>query len=146
MTPVHNLVNGCHADTGGLVNGDIDGTNGTVNGVHGGAHGFVNGIHDRNSGLVNGFQHSVQDNEMFITDLDGVDQPRLEPVAVIGFSLKFPQDATSPEAFWKILMEKRCSMTEWPKERLNLNAFYHPDSSRPDTVSLRLSLMPYHHL
>lgn len=25
-------------------------------------------------------------------------------------------------------------MTEWLKERLNLNAFYHPDSSRPDTI------------
>ena len=58
----------------------------------------------------------------------------VEPVAIVGFSLKFPQDATSPEAFWNMLVQKRCSMTEWPKERLNLDAFYHPDGNRPDTV------------
>lgn len=69
------------------------------------------------------------------------DEEPFEPIAIVGFSLKFPQEATSPEAFWKMLVEKRCSMTEWPKERLNLDAFYHPDSNRPDTV--RLSSLSY---
>ncbi|KAF6218696.1 hypothetical protein HO133_006047 [Letharia lupina] len=97
MTPVHKIVNGVHGGTGGLVNGNDGGTNGTVNGVHSGAHGSINGIHGGNSDHVNSPQHPVQDNATFITDLDGVDQPRLEPIAVIAFSLKFPQDATSPE-------------------------------------------------
>lgn len=142
MTPVH-FVHGIHGVTGGLVNGEDGGTNGAVNGVHSGTHGNVNGIHSGDSDLINGFQHPVQDSKKFITHLDGVDQPRLESIAVIGFSLKFPQDAASPEAFWKMLLEKRCSMTEWPKERLNLHAFYHPDSSRPDTVLSCSSLMPH---
>lgn len=64
--------------------------------------------------------------------VDGRD--KLDPIAIVGFSLKFPQDATSPEAFWKMMLEKRCAMTEWPKDRLNLEAFYHPDGNRPDTV------------
>ena len=59
---------------------------------------------------------------------------RLEPIAVIGFSSKFPQKGSTPEAFWEMLMSKKCAMTEWPEDRLNVNAFYHPDSSRPDTV------------
>ena len=59
-----------------------------------------------------------------------------EPIAVIGFSLKFPQEATTPEAFWQMLCDKKCSMTEWPRDRLNVDAFYHPDSKRPDTVGL----------
>ena len=58
----------------------------------------------------------------------------LEPIAVVGFSLRFPQEATSPESFWEMLAEKRCAMTEWPKDRINLDAFYHPDSNRTDTV------------
>lgn len=133
-------INSGHGDTNSTVKGVHGGTNGTTNGVDGGTNGIVNGINGGERDLVEGFHHSAQDSTMFATDLDGVDQPRLEPIAVIGFFLKFPQDATSSEAFWKMLMEKRCSMTEWPKERLNLNAFYHPDSSRPDTVLS--SLMP----
>ena len=106
ITPVQKSVNGTLGGASSLVN-SVDSC--TLNGMYGG-----------NSDLENGFQHSVWDNKKFVTDLDGVDQPQLEPIAVNGFSLKFPQDATSPEAFGKMLMEKRCSMTEWPKERLNL--------------------------
>ncbi len=62
----------------------------------------------------------------------------LEPIAIVGFSLKFPQEATSQEAFWSMLLEKRCAMTEWPSERLNFEAFHHPDKNRNDTVSIKI--------
>lgn len=61
---------------------------------------------------------------------------KLEPVAVVGFSLKFPQDGVSADSFWEMLIEKRCAMTEFPKDRINLNAFYHPDTDRNDTVMI----------
>lgn len=61
-----------------------------------------------------------------------------ESIAIIGFSLKFPQDATSSETFWDMLMQKRSACTEFPKDRLNVEAFYHPDPKRPDTVPLIL--------
>ena len=57
-----------------------------------------------------------------------------EPIAIVGFSLKYPQDADSPASFWKMLEEKRCAMTEWPKDRINLEAFYHRDGDREDSV------------
>lgn len=47
-----------------------------------------------------------------------------DPIAICGLSLKFPQDATSPEAFWKMMLEKRCAMTEFPADRLNADGFY----------------------
>ena len=65
---------------------------------------------------------------------EGLEQEEVLPIAVVGFSLRFPGDATSPESFWKMLTDKRCAMTEWPKDRINLDAFYHPDSNRIDTV------------
>ena len=58
----------------------------------------------------------------------------LEPIAVVGFSLKFPQDADSAPSFWSMLRDKRCAMTEWPKDRINLEAFYHRDESRDEKV------------
>lgn len=63
-------------------------------------------------------------------------QNTLAPIAIVGFSLKFPQEATSPGAFWDMLAEKRCAMTEWPKDRVNIDAFYHADSNRCDTVRI----------
>ncbi|KAI2933105.1 hypothetical protein CBS147320_1624 [Aspergillus niger] len=65
-------------------------------------------------------------------NLEGTD-----PVAVVGFSLRFPQDATSPQSFWKILQEGRSVTTEVPPDRFNINGFYHPDASRNDTVNAR---------
>lgn len=60
-----------------------------------------------------------------------------EPIAVVGFSLKFPGDATSANSFWKLLMEKRCTMTEMPDSRINLEAFYHEDGMRPGAINAR---------
>ena len=61
----------------------------------------------------------------------------MEPVAVVGLALKFPQDATSLDTFWNMLVEKRCAMTDFPSSRLNVDAFYHPDISQRGTLPLR---------
>lgn len=68
-----------------------------------------------------------------------MDQDLLEPIAIVGISLKYPQDATGPEAFWKLIQEKRCTMTEWPSDRLNIDAFYHPDKKKNSTVRFSLT-------
>ena len=57
-----------------------------------------------------------------------------EPIAIIGLSLRFAQDATTPEAFWNMMCEGRSGMTEVPKERFNIDAYYHPDVDRLGSV------------
>jgi acyl transferase domain-containing protein len=47
-----------------------------------------------------------------------------DPIAIIGFSLRFPQDADSAEAFWEMLYNGRCAMTEVPADRFAINSFY----------------------
>ena len=59
----------------------------------------------------------------------------MEDIAIIGFSLRFPQDAVSPESFWKMLVEGRSAATEVPASRFNIDAFYHPDPDRLGSVS-----------
>ena len=59
---------------------------------------------------------------------------KMEPIAVIGLDLKLPQDAATPEGFFEMLMQGRSALTEVPKDRYNLDAFYHPDSDRAGTV------------
>ncbi|KAI1299034.1 hypothetical protein F5Y03DRAFT_254380 [Xylaria venustula] len=60
-----------------------------------------------------------------------------EPMAIIGFSIRFPQEAISPGGLWDILVQGRSVMTEVPPDRFNIDGFYHPDSARHDTISSR---------
>lgn len=62
----------------------------------------------------------------------------LEPIAIIGFSLGFPQDAVTSDALWEIMMKKRNTATEFPKERMSIDAIYHPDVNRRGQVSLTI--------
>ncbi|KAB8234976.1 type I polyketide synthase [Aspergillus alliaceus] len=61
----------------------------------------------------------------------------LPPLAIIGLSLKFPGDAITPDAFWKMLLEGRATASEFPSDRLNIGALHHPDRERLDHLSLR---------
>lgn len=63
----------------------------------------------------------------------------VQPIAVIGMALRFPQDATSPEKFWEMLMDGRSARTEVPKERYNVDSYYRSDSSLPETVIISRS-------
>lgn len=55
-------------------------------------------------------------------------------IAVVGLDLKFPGDATSPEAFFDMLLQGRSALTDIPKDRYNIDAFYHPDPDRAGAV------------
>ncbi|RDL32026.1 Reducing type I polyketide synthase [Venustampulla echinocandica] len=65
------------------------------------------------------------------------DEDTLEPIAIVGFSLRFPDDAVSEDGFWEMLMEKRCASREFPKDRLNIDAFHSTDPDRMNTISTK---------
>ena len=71
---------------------------------------------------------------------------RPAPLAIIGLAFEFPQGATSVEAFWQMLCEGRSARTDFPEDRLNIDAFYHPDGSRPNSVSPSLSKSDVHNV
>ena len=54
------------------------------------------------------------------------DYNRNVPIAVIGFSLKFPQGAISPATFWQMLIEGRSARTEFPQKRFGGDALSPP--------------------
>lgn len=60
----------------------------------------------------------------------------VEPIAVVGFSFKFPRNADSTESFWSMLMEKRSTATKFPEDRISASSLYHPDPNRRETVSI----------
>ncbi|PYH98982.1 hypothetical protein BO71DRAFT_455222 [Aspergillus ellipticus CBS 707.79] len=63
---------------------------------------------------------------------------KLEPIAVIGMAVKFPQDASSQESFWQMLLCGKSAMTEVvAKNRVNIDAYYHPDKDHIGTMNAR---------
>ncbi|KAJ6127372.1 hypothetical protein N7523_002984 [Penicillium sp. IBT 18751x] len=60
-----------------------------------------------------------------------------KPLAIVGLSFRLPEDAVTPEAFWEMIMSRRCAMTEFPQDRLNIDAHYRPVTERLDSLSIR---------
>jgi acyl transferase domain-containing protein len=59
-----------------------------------------------------------------------MDQDKMKPVAVVGMVCRYPGDASSPEAFFKMLAEGRSAWSEVPKDRYNIESYYHPSKDR----------------
>ncbi|KAJ3579321.1 hypothetical protein NPX13_g1244 [Xylaria arbuscula] len=62
---------------------------------------------------------------------------QVEPIAIIGMAFRFPGGAENPDKFWKMLMEKRCVATEYPRDRFNIEAFSHTNGKKPGTITAR---------
>ena len=87
---------------------------------------------------LNHGHYSEDDHNGLGLTMGRTDEDKLEPIAVVGLALKFPGDATSPEAFWSMMMEKKCASKDYPPDRMNVDAFYHPDLKKPNKVHLPL--------
>lgn len=68
---------------------------------------------------------------------DAVDGGLIEPIAVIGFALKAPGDATTADAFWNMIVEGRSGATEFPSDRINIESFSQKGIHRSGDVSGR---------
>ncbi|KAJ5901470.1 hypothetical protein N7495_001998 [Penicillium taxi] len=60
-----------------------------------------------------------------------------KPLAIVGLSFRLPQDAVSPKEFWEMIIARRCTTMEFPPDRLNIDAHYHPEGDRLDSLSIR---------
>jgi len=53
-----------------------------------------------------------------------------EPIAIVGFAFRFPGGAVSEETLWDMMVNKQNVSTEFPPDRLNIDAFYDPDPKK----------------
>ncbi|CAG8076471.1 unnamed protein product [Penicillium nalgiovense] len=61
-------------------------------------------------------------------------QQRPRPLAIVGMSCRLPGDVASLEDFWELLTNSRDGYKEFPGDRFNWKAFYHPNESRKDSI------------
>ena len=69
--------------------------------------------------------------------LDQAEAARREPIAVVGIGCRFPGGATTPARFWALLRDGRDGVGPVPPDRWDSDRLYHPDPSRPGTISTR---------
>ncbi|MCB0208345.1 MAG: acyltransferase domain-containing protein [Anaerolineae bacterium] len=62
----------------------------------------------------------------------------MEPIAIIGIGCRFP-GAKNPEAYWKLLRNGVDAIREVPKDRWDIDSFYHPDLTEPGKMNTRWS-------
>jgi acyl transferase domain-containing protein len=65
---------------------------------------------------------------------ESVDGP--EPIAIVGVACRFPGGAESAELLWDLLRQGKNAWSEFPRDRMNINGFYHPSPERDDSVSV----------
>ncbi|KAH9870202.1 hypothetical protein J1614_007125 [Plenodomus biglobosus] len=51
-----------------------------------------------------------------------MEEDKISPIAIVGLNLKFPDDAVSPQAFWELIYNARCAVSEVPASRFNINS------------------------
>ncbi|OAG36753.1 hypothetical protein AYO21_09026 [Fonsecaea monophora] len=52
-----------------------------------------------------------------------------EPIALIGSGCRFPGGASNPSRLWDLLKSPRDLVKKVPKERFNIDGYYHPDGA-----------------
>lgn len=62
-------------------------------------------------------------------------QPQTTPIAIIGMGCRFPGQADTPEKLWEVCAAARNTWSGWPKERLNEQAYTHPQPEHLGSVS-----------
>ncbi len=63
--------------------------------------------------------------------------PGREPIAIIGIGCRFPGGADDPDTFFRLLLEGRDAITEVPKDRWNIDAYYSSDPDAPGKMYTR---------
>jgi acyl transferase domain-containing protein/acyl carrier protein len=71
------------------------------------------------------------------TRLEAAEQAGRERIAVVGLACRFPGGAVTPEAFFENLERKVDAVTEVPKERWDVDAYFDPDPEVPGKMYSR---------
>ncbi|AKT38863.1 type I polyketide synthase [Chondromyces crocatus] len=69
--------------------------------------------------------------------VDTLERARTEPIAIVGMACRFPGSANDTEAYWRILRDGVTTVTEIPKDRWDIDAFYDPDPEAPAKMYAR---------
>jgi acyl transferase domain-containing protein/acyl-CoA synthetase (AMP-forming)/AMP-acid ligase II/NADPH:quinone reductase-like Zn-dependent oxidoreductase/NAD(P)-dependent dehydrogenase (short-subunit alcohol dehydrogenase family)/acyl carrier protein len=62
---------------------------------------------------------------------------RSEAIAIVGLGCRFPGSANSPDALWQLLLDGIDVITEVPRDRWDIDAWFDPDPAAPNKMYTR---------
>ncbi|MEM8809151.1 MAG: type I polyketide synthase, partial [Cyanobacteria bacterium P01_G01_bin.38] len=69
--------------------------------------------------------------------LEASEYAKREPIAIVGMGCRFPGDADTPEAFWKLLRDGVDAIKSVPADRWDIDDYYDPDPDSPGKIYSR---------
>ena len=69
--------------------------------------------------------------------LEALERKQNEPIAVVGVGLRLPGGTHDEASLWRLLAEERDAVSEIPKERWDIDAYYDPDPDKPGKMNVR---------
>ncbi|MGR3219880.1 MAG: SDR family NAD(P)-dependent oxidoreductase [Candidatus Anammoxibacter sp.] len=69
--------------------------------------------------------------------VNALETEKNEPLAIVGMGCRYPGNVDNPESFWKLIREGKNAVTEVPKSRWDINAYYDPDLDAPGKMYTR---------
>jgi acyl transferase domain-containing protein len=63
-----------------------------------------------------------------------IETDKVMPIAIVGLGCRFPGRATSPEDLWDVVIHGESTWSEFPKDRINIESYFHPSGTRQGSV------------
>jgi len=82
-------------------------------------------------------QDALQQLRDLRSKLKAVNDAKTEPIAIVGMGCRFPGGVENPDDFWQLLSQGIDAITEIPKDRFNIDKFYHPEPGVPGKIYSR---------
>ncbi|KAK5942650.1 Type I Iterative PKS [Knufia obscura] len=64
-------------------------------------------------------------------------EDKIEPIAIVGLSCRFPGDGSTPGGLWDMMSEARRGHSKIPADRFNADTWYHPNHDRRGAVNVK---------
>ncbi|NEO76846.1 type I polyketide synthase [Moorena sp. SIO4G3] len=82
-------------------------------------------------------ENAFRQIETLQSQVETFENKKIEPIAIIGMSCRFPGGVDSPEAFWQLLNDGVDAISEVPLARWNIDDYYDPDPDAPGKICTR---------
>ena len=71
------------------------------------------------------------------TRVQELERQQSEPIAVVGLGCRFPGSASGPDGYWAVLRDGIDAISEVPRDRWDIDAYYDPDPDAPGKMYTR---------
>jgi acyl transferase domain-containing protein/NAD(P)-dependent dehydrogenase (short-subunit alcohol dehydrogenase family)/aryl carrier-like protein len=79
----------------------------------------------------------IRELKQQIAELQKQQPATFEPIAIVSMACRFPRSSSTPEAFWRSLIDQTDEVSEVPDDRWDMDAFYDEDPEVPGKMYAR---------